>query len=137
MRRPAIEELLAPVEALLVADRWPLGSRGYALFEAPGRSTHVHLDVEVPDFAKAKVSMSGVIVANPVMETAIAPTKLLADLVPDIPTAQRTFSKTADHVFAYAKLFQGGNGKLAVRVRVLIDIENARHDMNMMALRGP
>ncbi len=30
-----------------------------------------------------------------------------------------------------------GNGKLAVRVRVLIDIENARHDMNMMALRGP
>ena len=31
----------------------------------------------------------------------------------------------------------GGNGKLAVRVRVLIDLENARHDMNMMALRGP
>ena len=30
-----------------------------------------------------------------------------------------------------------GNGKLAVRVRVLIDLENARHDMNMMALRGP
>ena len=30
-----------------------------------------------------------------------------------------------------------GNGKLAVRVRVLIDLENARHDMNMTALRGP
>ncbi|HEU5059799.1 MAG TPA: hypothetical protein VFU21_24880 [Kofleriaceae bacterium] len=30
-----------------------------------------------------------------------------------------------------------GNGKLAVRVRVLIDLERARHDMNMMALRAP
>lgn len=30
-----------------------------------------------------------------------------------------------------------GNGKLAVRVRVLVDLENARHDMNMMALRAP
>ena len=30
-----------------------------------------------------------------------------------------------------------GNGKLAVRVRVLVDLENARHDMNMMALRSP
>ncbi len=30
-----------------------------------------------------------------------------------------------------------GNGKLAVRVRILVDIENARHDMNMMALRSP
>jgi hypothetical protein len=51
LRRPAIEELLVPVEALLVADRWPLGCRGYALFEAPGRSTHLRLDVEVPDIA--------------------------------------------------------------------------------------
>jgi hypothetical protein len=51
LRRPAIDELLSPVEALLVADRWPLGSRGYGLFEAPGRSTHLQLDVGVPAIA--------------------------------------------------------------------------------------
>lgn len=51
LRRPAIDELLAPSEALLAADRWPLGSRGYGLFSAMGRSTQVHLDVDVPPMA--------------------------------------------------------------------------------------
>lgn len=46
MRRPAIDDLLEPAEALLVADRWPLGSRGYGLFSAPGHAIQLQLDVE-------------------------------------------------------------------------------------------
>ena len=46
MRRPAIDALLEPAESLLVADRWPLGSRGYGLFSAPGRAIQLELDVE-------------------------------------------------------------------------------------------
>ena len=48
MRRPAIDELLAPTEALIVAERWPLDHRGYGLFAAPGRSVQVYLDVDAP-----------------------------------------------------------------------------------------
>ena len=51
LRRPAIDELLAPAEALLDAEWWALGSRGYGLFAAAGRSTQVHLDVDVPSIA--------------------------------------------------------------------------------------
>ena len=43
--------LLAPIESLLVAERWPLGFRGYGLFNAPGRSLEVKLDVDVPAMA--------------------------------------------------------------------------------------
>ena len=46
MRRPAIDGLLEPAESLLVADRWPLGSRGYGLFSAPGCAIQLELDVE-------------------------------------------------------------------------------------------
>jgi hypothetical protein len=51
IRRPAIDALLAPVESLLVAERWPLGFRGYGLFNAPGRSLELSLDVGVPAVA--------------------------------------------------------------------------------------
>lgn len=48
LRRPAIDELLAPTEALLDAERWTLGGRGYGLFSAPGRSIQMRLHVDVP-----------------------------------------------------------------------------------------
>ncbi len=48
LRRPAIDELLAPAEALIVAERWPLDHRGYALLAAPGRCDQLYLDIDVP-----------------------------------------------------------------------------------------
>jgi Bacterial archaeo-eukaryotic release factor family 3 len=53
LRRPSIDELLAPAEALIVAERWPLDHRGYAFFAAPGRSDWVDLDVDVPALSVA------------------------------------------------------------------------------------
>jgi hypothetical protein len=51
IRRPAIDALLAPIESLLVAERWPLGFRGYGFFYAPARSLELSLDVDVPAMA--------------------------------------------------------------------------------------
>jgi hypothetical protein len=48
LRSPAIDELLAPADALLAAEWWPLGCRGYAFFSGPGLSMHLQLDVDVP-----------------------------------------------------------------------------------------
>jgi len=48
LRSPDIDELLAPAEALLAAERWPLGCRGYAIFAAPGLSLQLQLEVDVP-----------------------------------------------------------------------------------------
>jgi Bacterial archaeo-eukaryotic release factor family 3 len=48
LRRQAIDELLAPAEALLATERWSLGCRGYGLFGAPEHSIQVHLEFEVP-----------------------------------------------------------------------------------------
>jgi hypothetical protein len=47
----AVDELLAPPEALLAAQRWSTRRRGYGLFGAPGCSIEVHLDVAVPSIA--------------------------------------------------------------------------------------
>ena len=72
--------------------------------------------------------MSGVVISNPLTNTAIAPPKLLTDLVPEIPTAQRTFNKAADHVLAYVKVIQGGSGKLAP-VTVKTQIRDAANSL--------
>jgi hypothetical protein len=48
LRSPAIDELLAPAEALLTSERWPLGCRGCATFAAPGLSMQLQLDVDLP-----------------------------------------------------------------------------------------
>jgi hypothetical protein len=72
----------------------------------------VYLDVDVPDFSKAKLSMSGVVLDNPLALVPLAPARLLADLVPNPPTAERAFT-TADRVSAFLRIYQGGNGRLA------------------------
>jgi hypothetical protein len=50
-RRPAIDELLAPAERLLAAERWPLGVRGYGIFTRPDCAVEVHVDAAVPSLA--------------------------------------------------------------------------------------
>jgi hypothetical protein len=50
-RRPEIDELLTPAERLLAAERWPLGSRGYGIFAAPGHVVETDVDTGVPSLA--------------------------------------------------------------------------------------
>lgn len=70
-----------------------------------GRTGSVYGYVDVPDYAKAPVSMSGILLeADPprVPEAAAA----FADLVPVRPTAQRAFAP-ADRVTAFTRIYQG------------------------------
>ena len=83
----------------------------------------VYVDVEVPDFGKEKVSLSGVIVSNALSSTPAAPTRLLRDVVPNVPTTERAFKKS-DTVTAFLRVYQGGNDKLAT-VPVKVKIQDA------------
>lgn len=71
----------------------------------------IYLDVEVPDFAKAKVSMSGVVLNSALSFVPIAPPRLLNDVAPIAPTAERVFANT-DRVSAFLRLYQSADGKL-------------------------
>jgi VWFA-related protein len=70
-----------------------------------GRTGSVYAYVDVPDFAKAPVSMSGIVIeADPprVPQASSA----FSDLVPVRPTAQRAFAAT-DRVVAFTRIYQG------------------------------
>ena len=67
-------------------------------------------DVEVPDFRKDPLSISGVL-----METAggnAGPLDAFAGLTPVIPTSSRVFTRR-DTPQAFVRIYQGGNGALA------------------------
>jgi VWFA-related protein len=76
---------------------------------AQNRSGSVYADVDVPDFGKAAVSMSGVLVSSPGGPPA-APKDAFATLVPVIPTAIRSFT-TTDRVAAFVRVYQSGDVK--------------------------
>jgi VWFA-related protein len=92
--------------------------------DSEGQSGSVYIDVDVPNFAKAPLSMSGLLVerrpAPPV------PDKAIAALIPVSPTTQRSFMST-DDVSAYAKVYQGGKGRL-LPVKMSAKITNARNE---------
>jgi hypothetical protein len=71
----------------------------------------VYADVEVPDFAKAPLSMSGVILSAAPGLT-VAPAQALAAIVPVRPTTERAFARS-DRVSAFFRVYQGGNGRPA------------------------
>jgi hypothetical protein len=71
----------------------------------------VYADVEVPDFAKAPVSMSGVVLsATPGLT--VAPAEALSAIIPVLPTTAREFAR-GDRVAAFLRVYQGGGGRLA------------------------
>jgi VWFA-related protein len=64
----------------------------------------VFYDVDVPDFSRLPLSLSGVAVTrNPALPS--APRNRLADLLPLVPTTQREFER-GDKVTAFARVYQ-------------------------------
>ena len=84
----------------------------------------VYADVEVPDFAKAPLSMSGVWLE-------IAPGVLsvrsegLSSLIPFVPTSSRTFARSG-RLNAFFRVYQGGSDPLAP-VALAVRITNDRN----------
>jgi VWFA-related protein len=67
----------------------------------------VYTHVDVPDFAKDRLSLSGLLVGAAPAPT-LASTDLFKDLLPIIPTALRDFTKTS-RVAAFVRAYQGSN----------------------------
>ena len=70
----------------------------------------VYTEVTVPDFSKAPLALSGLVLsATPSSKS--APAGALAALIPVVPTTGRTFS-TSHAVAAFLRVYQGGKGAL-------------------------
>jgi VWFA-related protein len=87
-------------------------------FETAGS---VYLTVDVPNFEKQPVSLSGVLL-NATLGLPISPRDALAGLVPIVPTAQRTFAR-GQPVTAFLRVYRGNDKSAAspLRIRILDD----------------
>jgi VWFA-related protein len=77
----------------------------------------VFASVEIPDFSTARVSLSGLVLGRP----RPAGSDLLADVLPVLPTAARTFAPTRP-ITAFLRVYQGGQDvprPITVRARIL------------------
>jgi hypothetical protein len=97
---------------LPVARPGPYHLRLSARSEASDVRGSVYVDVDVPDFSKAPLSLSGVVMNSALTSTPVAPPRVLRDLAPLAPTTERTFA-ASDIVTAFLRVYQGGRDKLA------------------------
>jgi VWFA-related protein len=112
-----------------VMSRVPVTSGRYelrlGLQTGDGRTASVYTYVEVPDFARESLSLSGLVLsATP--SPRMAPKDAFAGLIPVAPTARRVFQET-DRVTAFLRVYQGGSRPL-VPVTIttrLVDSTNA------------
>jgi hypothetical protein len=82
----------------------------------------VYAFVEVPDFAREPLSLSGVVVSAEPGRLA-GPREAVAAVVPVVPTTTRDFAKT-DRVTVFLRVYQGGQAPLAaaaVRASIVND----------------
>ena len=88
------------------------------------KSGHVFLDVDVPDFSKAPLYLSELLVQR--SPAAHVPDATIAALIPVSPTTLRTFAAD-DVVTLFARVYQGGKGKI-VPVRMSARVTNSHGD---------
>jgi VWFA-related protein len=88
------------------------------------RTGSVYTLVDVPDFSRNRISLSGIVVeATPAL--AAAPRDAYADLLPVVPTARRDFG-ASDRVSAFVRAYQGGSHALvpATLTTRIVDANN-------------
>jgi VWFA-related protein len=95
-----------------------IGAHGAEL----GKSGSVYYDIDVPDFSKAPVALSGIVLsATPGIRG--EPKDALASLMPVVPTTLREFG--AEHtVSAFVRVYQGGRKPL-LAVSIVVRIADA------------
>jgi hypothetical protein len=77
-----------------------------------GTAGSVYYDVEIPDFAAAPLSMSGLLLtATPPLP--FGPKEGLSAIVPIVPTTRRAFGAKTHKVSAFARVYQGANARVA------------------------
>jgi len=83
----------------------------------------IYVDVDVPDFSKEKLSLSGVVINSAIASTPVAPLRLLRDVTPLVPTTARAFT-SADIVTTFMRAYQGGTDRPAP-VTMKVSIQDA------------
>jgi VWFA-related protein len=73
------------------------------------RSGSVYVDIDVPDFRRAPLTITRIVLGAPASDDRADP---LAPILPIVPTSARDFS-AADRLVAFVRVFQGGDGALA------------------------
>lgn len=89
-----------------------------------GRSGSVYTFVDVPDFSRSGLSLSGIVLEATPAVTA-APPDAYADLLPVVPTARRDFG-ASDRVSAFVRAYQGGSHSVvpATLTTRIVDAKN-------------
>jgi VWFA-related protein len=88
-----------------------------------GRRGTAHYDVDVPDFGRLPLSVSGLLLSTE-QAAVVAAKGRLVPLIPVVPTVQRDFVST-DQVTAFLRVYQGGTDPMAA-VAVRTSIVDAR-----------
>ena len=100
---------------------------------APGSAGGVFTLVEVPEFSKARLSLSGLVLGTRRTDQ----NDTLADVLPIVPTAARTFTPSVA-VTGFLRVYQGGKGApLPVQMRVRIVDASARSVVDETATLEP
>lgn len=90
--------------------------------KAFAKTGSVYADVEVPDFSKAALSLSGLVLSATPAWKAVT-TDALASLIPVVPTTRREFGR--EHaVMPFLRVYQGGGHSL-VPVRMAVRVLDA------------
>jgi VWFA-related protein len=89
---------------------------------AGGREGSVYTDVDVPDFGKETLALSGVVLTTP-LSRGPASLETLASILPAMPTTTRDFAQQ-DVVTGFLRVYQGGDGPL-VPAGLAVTIEDA------------
>ena len=82
----------------------------------------VYTFVDVPNFAKDALSLSGILLDDHTITRTVASGEALRDLVPALPTAAREFTAT-DRVTSFLRIYQGGGrpAPVAIAARIVSD----------------
>jgi VWFA-related protein len=113
-----------PVHALARFDLAPgrYQARASATSAGRGPAGSVYIDFDVPDFLKAPVSLSGVVVST-VPSSPSVPADALPRFLPGVPTTRRVF-RPADGALAFLQICQGGDkppAPVTFAVRIVSD----------------
>lgn len=87
-----------------------------------GKSGSVYHDVDIPDFAKEPVSLSGVLVSVSPSLSAM-PSGFLDSLVPVVPTTQRVFHRDVHTPSAFVRVYEPskGSGRVSLASTIVND----------------
>jgi len=87
------------------------------------RTGSVYADLEVPDFARAPLSLSNIVLGRP-PAAGVTRDDALAPILPVVPTTARAFLPS-DDLTAFVRLYQGGTSPV-LPVSVVVEISDAQ-----------